>query len=470
MRVAKNRVPRAPPLKDGTINSVASVGQRGPETAAASVRPTYNSAARVDIALLVSALFLQRFTLPFFGGKSTSLCMVPIAVIFVHQFASGRLLIQYDRLLWYILLALAATSSLLLNFSKSSLSSYSLFLIIYFLFTLHHPSNTYQYKETLKGFQVLMLILSCLAILQFPAQFIVDPRALLMFFGIFPDVLLPYHAGVNTMGIIGPAGLIKSNGIFLTEASTMSQIVAIALLIEVLEFRRPRYLVVLTLGLLLAYSGTGISILLISFPVAFLVNRRAQLPVLMVSIIAIGLLATGIIHSSTFTGRLGEFQDTGASGFMRFVSPFWMAADYFHTGSLWEFLFGNGLGGIGFVPLGFYTKSGDTWFNLVYEYGLLAAFVFTCFLGFCFRRSWCPTPVIVGLVYNYLFTGNVLLDPAYLTIVVVLCTLNGPTVPRGQMDEAGRSRLPVVAGAATNIQTKSANKASIGKAISALYL
>ena len=104
------------------------------------------------------------------------------------------------------------------------------------------------------------------------------------------------------------------------------------------------------------------------------------------------------------------------------MSPFLMAGDYFSRASLSGLLFGNGFGNI-FNPREFYIASADTWFNLVYEYGLIGGFVFACFLGTCFRRSRCPTPVIVGIVYNYLFTGNNLFDPAGITIMAVLCTL-----------------------------------------------
>jgi hypothetical protein len=244
-----------------------------------------------------------------------------------------------------------------------------------------------------------------------------------MFFGIFPDSLLPYKAHANTMGIISSVGeLAKSNGIFLAEASTLSQIAAVAILIEILEFRRLSYIIVLSSGFLVAYSGSGVAILLVSLPVAFLVTRRVQLPVLLVCLFVAGLFAMGIIHLSSFTGRLGEFQDTNSSGFVRYVSPFWMAAEYFHSASLSGLLFGNGLGH-GFAPRGFYTASGDTWFNLVYEYGLIGTFVFACFLHSSFRRSRCPAPVIVGIVGNYLFNANSLGDVAGLTIIVVLCTL-----------------------------------------------
>ena len=234
------------------------------------VFPTYKSNTRVDIALLASALFLQRFGLPFFDTR-LNLDFVFAALIFIHQFASGRLFIQYDRLLWFLVVVLAATSSLFLNFERSRLTSYGEFVLVYFLFTLSRPSTPDQYKSTLQGFQSLVLILCCLGIAQFAAQFVVDGRKLVMFYGMVPDFLF---APAQNSGAGNPASsMVKSNGIFLAEPSTMSQIAALGILIEVLEFRRPRYLIVLTLGLLLAYSGPGITMLLISLPLGFLVNR-----------------------------------------------------------------------------------------------------------------------------------------------------------------------------------------------------
>jgi hypothetical protein len=414
---------------------------------------TYSSETRVDIALLASALFLQRFGLPFFHTRLT-FDFVFAALIFTHQFATGRLFIQYDRLFWYVLVLVAATSSLLLNFDASMLTSYGQFVLIYFLFTVNRPSTSDQYRNTLQGFQFLVLILACIAIAQIPAQFIVDPRKTLMFFGIFPDAVLPYSGGgSNTMGIIGPGGLRKSNGIFLAEASTMSQIAAVGILIEVLEFRRPRYLIVLTLGLLVAYTGTGITILLIGLPLGFLMNRRVQLPVLLIGLFACVLFTMGIIHLSVFTSRLGEFTQTQSngyvsSGFARFVAPFWMAADYFPTASIAQLLSGNG------PHFGFALKNdlincacGSAWFNLVYWYGLIAALVFTCFSVCCFRSSRCPKPLLAALIYWQWVIGNVL-GVFTLVIIVVLCTLNGPEPRRRRVDEAGQHQLALTAGSA----------------------
>src|SRR5215471_2592505 len=99
------------------------------------MNPTHKSETRVEVALLVSALFLQRFSLPF-QHTFLMLDILPVAFILLHQFLSGKLLIQLDRLLWFLAAAFAATLSLALNFNEKMLTSYFLFLALYSLVTL----------------------------------------------------------------------------------------------------------------------------------------------------------------------------------------------------------------------------------------------------------------------------------------------------------------------------------------------
>ena len=201
-----------------------------------SVRPIRISDAGVDLALLFSALFLQRFSLSF-GNTLLSLDTVPAAFIFAHQFASGRLLIQYDQLLWFLVVALIVTCTLLLHFKSTMLSSYFLFMVMYSLFTLSRPTVLDGYKATLRAFQFLVALLSLLAVAQFGAQFVVDGREIVRLFGVFPEFLLASldTGAANTIiPITNGSSLIKSNGIFLTEPSTLSQITALGILIEIL--------------------------------------------------------------------------------------------------------------------------------------------------------------------------------------------------------------------------------------------
>jgi len=416
-------------LKNYTIDTVTNVSQYGTnrpmlaETSAASLRQIYKSETRIDIALLVSALFLQRFSLRF-GKTFLALDLVPVAFILLHQFLSGKLLIHYDRLLWFLAVGLAATCSLLLNFK--SLTSYSLFLTLYSLMTLSRPSTADEYKSTLQVFQFLVMVLSCLAVAQFVAQFVVDGRRLIMFYGMVPDFLLPVpkNGGLNTIHPIEGSTLLKSNGLFLGEPSTLSQITALGILVEVLEFRRPRYMLLMVLGFLLAYSGTGLLTLLLFLPLAGLRHGRVALSALLVVMFALGLFATGIIDLSVFVSRSAEFEQTGSSGFARFVAPLWWAAELFDTASLQTLVVGTGPGAGSNVA---------TWLRPFYEYGIIGSFVVACFWVSCLRGSRCPGPVLAALIFTYLFETG-FLDPSILTVIMVLCSLHGPERRRGRID------------------------------------
>jgi hypothetical protein len=390
-------------------------GQRElPGANVSGLSPTNVSAVRVDTAVLASLLFLQRIVLPMFGS-SMGLDSVVVLLILGYQFAAGKIFIQFDRLLWFLVLVLAATSSLLLN-ADSKRTSYGEFLVGFSLLTLTRPSTDDQYKATLQNFQLLVLILSWLAILQFLAHFIINPSRLVMFFGLVPNL---NHPGESVE--IG----VKSNGIFLTEASTLSQIAALGIIVEILEFRRPRCLLVLTLAFLLAYSGTGSSILLLGLPLAALVNPKAQLPAMIATLFALVLFATGFIHLSMFTSRLDEFQDPGTSGFMRFTSSFWQAADYFKTASLQELFFGNGPG-YGFIrDARFYDTTSMPWLKLLLEYGALGTFVLPCFFTYCLRRSRCPKPFLAVLIYYQWVLGTIV-GASAMAMIAVFCTLHGP--------------------------------------------
>jgi hypothetical protein len=410
----------------------------------ASLSLTYQRdkpATLVDAAVLACVLFLQRFSLPF-AGRTLGLGIVPMVLILYHQFLSGKLVIQYDRLLWFLAFTLASTCSLLLNFESTMLTAYSQFMVGFSLFTLSRPSTPDQYKRALQAFQYFVMLLSCLGVAQFVAQFVVDGKELIRFYGLVPDFLLD-PARDQATSAIGPrnfGGIIKSNGIFLEEPSIFSQITAIGILVEVLEFRRLRYLVAMVVGFLVAYSGTGLALLLLFLPLAGLRYGRAGLAALFVVIFMLGLFATGIIHLSEFTSRVDEFQNTGSSAFVRFVAPFWQTGKLFHTASLEALLVGSGPGTVGTAGDLWYSTAVVNWFKLLYEYGIIGSLIFYCFLASCFRRSRCPGLVIAVLIFNYLF------EQGEFSIAIVLCTLNGPELRRHGIDEASRYGPPLVAG------------------------
>jgi hypothetical protein len=317
------------------------------------------------------------------------------------------------------------------------LTSYFLFVFLNSLVTLSRRSTPGLYKRTLQAFQFLVMIISCLAVAQFFAQFVVDGRQLIMFYGIVPDFLFGIFnsGGQNTIHpLFYGSSILKSNGIFLVEPSTLSQITSFGILIEVLEFGRPRYLFIMALGFLTAYSGTGLMSFLL-LPVAGLRSARASFSALLVVMFALGLFATGVIDVSVFLDRAGEFQDVHGSGFGRFVAPVWRAAEEFDSASWLALLVGNGPGSVrNFQGAAWYSAWAPTWFKMFIEFGIIGSFVFYCFLASCLKRSKCPGPVLAALILSYMFNAGYL-TTFFLTMMIVLCTLHGSALRRDGIDE-----------------------------------
>jgi hypothetical protein len=275
---------------------------------------------------------------------------------------------------------------------------------------------------------------------QFAAQFVVNGQQLINFYGVFPDIF--FNRGAHTIHAIEGSYLLKSNGIFLAEPSNLTQVVALGILIEVLEFHRPRYLVVMLVGSLLAYSGSGFVTLLLFLPFASFRHSKVAFSVLLVGVLAAGIFASGIIDLSIFQMRSAELQGTGASGFNRFVGPFWMAGHFFHTVPLQAVLFGSGPGTKILLDDALWYSGINGWLKQIFEYGVIGSFIFFCFLASCVRRSRCPGVVLAAVIFEYFFIADFLITWVC-TIVIVLCTLHGADRAYGrEMQPAPWRRTP----------------------------
>ena len=318
---------------------------------------------------------------------------------------------------------------------------------MYFMFTLKKPAGTEDYRGTLQSFQFLILILSVLAIAQFFAQFVITGRELIQFFGLVPDFLLASLSGggVNTIIPIGDSSLIKSNGMFLVEPSTLSQMAALGILIEVLEFGRSRYLFCFAFGYLLSYSGTGLLMLIVFLPFTGLIRGRAIIYTILVVLFVFGLSAVGVVDLSVFLSRSGELEDTRSSGFGRFVAPFWLTSDYLDIATVRALVLGNGPGTTAGYTADIWYSGGltATWIKLFYEYGLIGGFLFIMYLAVCCRRTPCPPIVLGALLFSYVIAGNFLSTP-FLTLMIVLISLSGPATRPRRGDRANRP-LPAFA-------------------------
>ena len=437
-RLANGHVPRGLRTPNGTMAIMVSASRPSEaprynagafEAAKPSTPASDRSAARTDIALLVSTLFLPRFTLAY-GHTFLQLDLLSFGLILLYQFFNGKIIIQYDRFLWFIGLGMAATFSLLLNFNSGLLTGYAMFTCFYFLFVFSRSSTRDQYRRTLHAFQFLVALLSAIGVVQFAAQFVVDGSKLYNFYGIIPDFLFSdYAVGMHDPRLSTNGGkFIQATGLFLPEPSALGQMTALGILIESLEFRRRRYLLVMAVGFLLAYSGTGLMLLFLFLPLAGLRRKETTMSALFVVILIVGLVVTGIIDLSTFSSRVDEFEKPGSSAFLRFVLPFWEAAKDFESGNLQALLLGHGPGTLKTTyKASWYGETDANWLKMLYEYGLIGSFIFYCFLGSCVRGSRCPGVVIAAIIFTYLFLQSNLL------LAIPLFALNGTEFRRGHL-------------------------------------
>jgi len=170
---------------------------------------------------------------------------------------------------------------------------------------------------------------------------------------------------------------------------------------------------------------------------------------LLLPIFVFGLAITGIVDLSVFVSRMGEFEDTRASGFGRFIGPFWLLGDYLHLASVRELLVGNGPGTTAAFASEFRVSwfTGGmtvTWIKLLYEYGLTGSLIFILFLVSCCRRTPCPSIIVLALFFSYVFLGGNLISSPFLAIMIVLLTLNGPKSRRDRIDAQNQYRTSFV--------------------------
>ncbi|MGI4955012.1 MAG: hypothetical protein ACRYGM_24665 [Janthinobacterium lividum] len=300
-----------------------------------SHRPTARSGGapgspmRFVLVTLLSCLFLQRFALPVAGLK------VSFATPIVLGFAGWELhtrRLGLDRIRLGLLLALLAVALMSIAVQVDApvnlVTRVSVPSLAYWLALTGFASLTFRIRVPEEEFYRLVNlclgIIAAAGLLQFVAQF--AGISVFAFSGIVPDSLLIEEQYALKNAVTG-TDLLRSNGFFLVEASVFSQFMAVGLMVEVLYFRRPRFLALFLGGLLVSVSGTGWMVLCVFVVQLSLVSGlRGMLAALGITVLtgaafaALLLLAPDV--GAGFLKRSTEFTMQGTSGYERFVTPF----------------------------------------------------------------------------------------------------------------------------------------------------
>jgi hypothetical protein len=258
-------------------------------------------------------------------------------------------------------------------------------------------------------------VFSVLAAVQYLGQFAYRSELWFSWRGVLPETVLIEYNTLNEMSY--GAGVFKGNGFFLLEPSTLSGLIARVLLLTVIALGELKYAIPFSIGLLFAFSGTGI-IFTAAFtvPVIAIILLRRFPPVITVvtlTFLALGLafLWTGTFVGDYFSGRLSEFSDPRASGYARFTSTL-VIFERFLTRDIGEFLIGYGPGSYRFIA-GELTEEtfGSGWIKLFIEYGLIGLTTFSVFFLYCVYTSTRSLHLSIALLAQYLILDGGVLVP-----------------------------------------------------------
>ncbi len=284
------------------------------------------------------------------------------------------------------------------------------------------------------------VIIAVAGIIQFIAQFF--GLSIFSFDGILPGWML-IEFGWNLQIPSGVAGTLKSNGFFLLEPSIFSQFMAIALIIEVLAFKRMLYVTLFITGLFLSFSGTGWIIL-----AAFFAGLGASLGVrglilAAVSLLILGVLLALVVNFSPDTGaalaaRSNEISTPMTSGHMRFVTPFWLLSDVL-TWVPSAIFVGIGGGTSEHLPMT-YLYNTNIPIKTTLEYGL-PAFIAYFSLFLLSHRTALQRAIVLPAVAMVMFTGNYAQFPPVLFLVaLIICVAKLSSAAPQQRSQANSTR------------------------------
>ncbi len=403
--------------------------------AAPAARPVHGVSAALSAralwftgAMLAACLLLQRFGLPF-GGKAVSV-VGPVGLALAgFEVARGTLILHRFRLASYLVLAICVLAGLAWHALQpgggvgggTNLQSMSQFLLLVALAVLTFAEPVEE-GAFFRRVNFWFAVIAVAGAIQFAAQFV--GVRIFAFTGLLPDSLL-FEAGYNQQIPVGVGELLKSNGFFLVEPSIFSQVMALALIIEILAFQRLGYLALFMAGLLLSFSGTGWIVMFSFVAAAALGMGWRGVMISMATVILIGTLLGVAAHlvpdvADALHARFDEISRPGTSGHLRFITPFWALDDSLSTDPAAAIVgLGSGVSERLSLP---YEYALNTPVKVILDYGFPALIAYVLlFVGG--RRSPVQAGILVPTCTLFFFTGGYQQFPPVLFLVLLLTSV-----------------------------------------------
>lgn len=369
----------------------------------------------VLVGPLIAVCYFQKIALPLGGGMQLPMAAFLIWLTVGLGCLTGHLVLHAKRLAAYALtMGVLLLTQLVGGYNPSLLSLMLMALLhlpyVFSLKTRDVPSKPLPEAEF---YQKTMVVLSVLGIAQYFLQYIIGAD-----WAFFLDTRLPDWVllqGFNNLNAFVYGGTTyKSNGFFLQEPSVFSQMLAVALIFELIYFKNLKRSILYLLALAVTFSGTGIIILLALLPIYMLQKKRfIALFAFLVFTVTAPFWAPYVGLERT-VGRATEFTSQHSSGFARFISPAIVIDQVLIPQGDKAVIFGMGAGTMfkAIQDQGFdFAASTSTWGKVIFEYGIFGSLVYFCFMGYLIFSSPRSIYLAAALFIQFWILGEYILSP-----------------------------------------------------------
>ena len=358
------------------------------------------------LVIICSVTVLQRFAVPGSGGL-LGLGFVVCAAIWFLALVRGHLVVDPVRLILFVVAVAALALTLFAQARPFSLVSFLMLLLLYLPHIAMRSDSHTNYILLLDVFQRVMILSGVAALVQIGIQFVLGQDWMFPF-----DLFLPsafFIDGFNLrIPITDNLPYLKSTGLWFLEPSHLSQLIAIAIVIEISYFRRLWALVLFGAAYVSSFSGTG-ALLLIAMSLPLIIRIRQIW--LFAPVIGF-FLALPFFHDvppfSIFLGRLEELNNPMASGSMRFLAPYWLVGDVL-LANPHALIFGFGPGSVeNIISAIDYAVQDSSWLKLLVEYGLIGCSGFFVFYLYALFRHSPDRLLSFACLVQFMFLGGYL--------------------------------------------------------------
>lgn len=266
---------------------------------------------------LFAVVWLQKIAIP---GVGLDITLIFMAAGIVLLTIIGRLQVSPKRLALYAIFALTVIATQLMGGQPFSSQSVFLLVVAYLPIVMRFEISWSLYLRVIRWFIVFGMMASLIVLVEDGWQYARGAAVLPSM-----DRLLPQAWIIQGYTYVQPiywgSAYIKPNAFFFREVSFVSQYCALALVLEVVFFRRIPVMILLLASIFASFAGTGLLLLALVTPFLF-----TRLP--MKSVVALALVGVFVVGAAVSTGwlenvqrRLTETSDPNSSASMRFIYP-----------------------------------------------------------------------------------------------------------------------------------------------------